>query len=544
MKKQTASMMTRHGARLDADIYQPDDDGNYPVLLMRQPYGREIASTVVYAHPQWYANRGYIVVIQDVRGRGTSKGEFSLFSHEVTDGIDTVNWAAQLPGSNGLVGMYGFSYQGMTQLYAASGKPEALKTICPACIAPDLYADWAYEGGAFCFSANLGWAIQLATETARLNGDRIACQILYQASRNLPIYGLDSRLDEALRKYAPDSFYHEWLNHPEPGEYWQQLSPDLTDVDLPMLHIGGWFDSYLRGTLRWYREMAERSIYPQPLIIGPWGHLPWGRKLGEMDYGATASSPVDELQIAWFDRILKGKELKGKETEESDRAPVMLFQMGSNKWRSYAKWPDTNEKSYYLTSTGLANLNDEDGKLTETPATQDSEDIWIRDPWRPFPALGGHASSPTGACDRSLLECRTDTVTYTSEPLREPLAICGEAIVQLYLTASTPSFDISAILAEVKPDGRVYNIAQGYLRCNSSGTPVQISLQATFIELPPESCLRLSLSGDCFPAYNLNPGSQHNYVENDLIHAKTIAFSLRSGLSHPSKLLLSTIPSE
>ena len=536
MKKQTASMMTRDRLRLDADIYQPEADGEYPVLLMRQPYGREIASTVVYAHPQWYANRGYIVVIQDVRGRGTSEGEFSLFSHEVTDGIDTVNWAAQLPRSNGLVGMYGFSYQGMTQLYAASGKPEPLKTICPACIAPDLYADWAYEGGAFCFSANLGWAIQLATETARLKGDRISHQILYQASRHLPIHGLDSRLDEALRKYAPDSFYHQWLNHPEPGEYWHQLSPDLTDVDLPMLHIGGWFDSYLRGTLRWYREISDRSAYPQQLIIGPWAHLPWGRKLGELDYGAAASSPVDELQVAWFDRILKGKE-----PEEGDRAPVMLFQMGSNTWQSYAKWPETSEKSYYLTSSGLANLNDEDGKLITAPATQESEDIWIRDPWRPFPTLGGHASSPTGTCDRSLLECRTDTVTYTTEALSEPLAICGEAIVQLYLTASTPSFDISAILAEVKPDGRVYNFAQGYLRCHSSLNPVQISLQATSIELPPDSCLRLSLSGDCFPAYNLNPGNTNHYGGNDLINAKIVTFSLVSGISHPSRLLLNVV---
>ncbi|NEP41203.1 MAG: CocE/NonD family hydrolase, partial [Okeania sp. SIO2H7] len=126
-QKETASMLTRDGVRLDADIYRPVGDGEFPVLLMRQPYGRAIASTVVYAHPKWYAARGYIVVIQDVRGRGTSEGEFKLFTTEIEDGFDTVNWAAKLSGSNGKVGMYGFSYQGMTQLYAASAKPEALK---------------------------------------------------------------------------------------------------------------------------------------------------------------------------------------------------------------------------------------------------------------------------------------------------------------------------------------------------------------------------------------------------------------------------------
>ncbi|MGA7800418.1 MAG: CocE/NonD family hydrolase, partial [Gammaproteobacteria bacterium] len=112
-------MVTRDGVRLDADVYRPDADGEFPVLLMRQPYGRRIAATVVYAHPAWYAAQGFLVVIQDVRGRGTSEGVFRVFEHEVDDGFDAVEWAARLPGSCGRVGMYGFSYQGMTQFYAA-----------------------------------------------------------------------------------------------------------------------------------------------------------------------------------------------------------------------------------------------------------------------------------------------------------------------------------------------------------------------------------------------------------------------------------------
>ena len=121
--------------------------GEFPVLLMRQPYGRVIASTITYAHPSWYEAHGYIVVIQDVRGRGTSEGEFDLFAHEVEDGQEAVNWASQLPGSTGNVGMYGFSYQGMTQLYATATQPSALKAICPAMIGYDLYSDWALVFG-------------------------------------------------------------------------------------------------------------------------------------------------------------------------------------------------------------------------------------------------------------------------------------------------------------------------------------------------------------------------------------------------------------
>ncbi|WP_235441002.1 CocE/NonD family hydrolase, partial [Limnoraphis robusta] len=247
--KQTQSMLTRDGVRLDADIYRPEETGEFPVLLMRQPYGRAIASTVVYAHPTWYAQQGYIVVIQDVRGRGTSEGEFKLFLKEIADGEDSINWVANLPGSSGKVGMYGFSYQGMTQLYAASTCPTALKTICPAMIGYDLYADWAYEGGAFCLQANLGWAIQLAAETARIKGDETPYQALYKASRNIPLFDQIPAVPEILKLLAPDSFYHDWIEENQPSDYWKNLSPNLDNVDLPILHIGGWFDTYLRGTL-------------------------------------------------------------------------------------------------------------------------------------------------------------------------------------------------------------------------------------------------------------------------------------------------------
>jgi uncharacterized protein len=178
---ETISMATRDGTRLDADVYMPDAPGPFPVLLMRQPYGRAIASTVVYAHPAWYAAHGYIVVVQDVRGCGTSGGEFRLFEHEAEDGADAVAWAAALPGSSGNVGMYGFSYQGNTQLLALSAGAPALKALCPAMVAWDMHADWAYEGGAFRLADNLAWGIQMAAEAARRRQDFIAHQALYAA---------------------------------------------------------------------------------------------------------------------------------------------------------------------------------------------------------------------------------------------------------------------------------------------------------------------------------------------------------------------------
>jgi putative CocE/NonD family hydrolase len=535
VKKETASMYTRDGVRLDADIYCPESDKTFPVLLMRQPYGRAIASTVVYAHPIWYASQGYIVVIQDVRGRGTSEGKFNLFEHEIDDGLDTINWVSQISGSTEQVGMYGFSYQGMTQLYTAIHQHPALKTICPAMIAYDLYTDWAYENGAFCLQANLGWAIQLAAETARLKGDEIAFQKLYNASRNLPLSELIPAYPDLLKEFAPDSFYHDWITRSESDEYWKKISPKylIQDVDLPMLHIGGWFDPYLRGTINLYQEMANRSKYLQQLIIAPWTHLPWGRKVGAMDYGKNAISPIDQLQIKWFDYFLKGK------NNILEQSSVQFFEMGSNQWIYLDHLSNKEIKTYYLASQGLASIREDNGKLTERLSHSGTiEDIIIHDPWRPVPALGGHNSLPGGSFDRTHLDSRSDVLTYTSEPLETDLHILGEIFFDCYCVADTLSFDLSAILSEVYPDGKVYNFTQGYIRVNYPDLPIRIPLQFTCIKIFQGHCIRLSLSAACFPAYPINSGTGKNPNEERLIEAKTITLRISHQDNTSSKIVL------
>ncbi|MCX7592886.1 MAG: CocE/NonD family hydrolase [Fischerella sp.] len=526
-------MYTRDGVRLDADIYRPDADGEFPVLLMRQPYGRAIASTVVYAHPSWYAAQGYIVVIQDVRGRGTSAGEFKLFAHEIADGEDAVNWAANLPGSNGSVGMYGFSYQGMTQLYAAAAKPPALKTICPAMIGYDLYADWAYEGGAFCLQNNLAWAIQLATETARLRGDKQAYQTLRAASRNLPLDSAIPTCPEILKNLAPDSFYHEWLEHLQPDAYWQQLSPKthMKDVDLPMFHIGGWFDSYLRGTLNLYKDMAARSCYRQQLLVGPWAHLPWSPKVGEVDFGVNAVSPVDRMQICWFDQFLKGIN-----TGLLEQMPVWMFEMGSNTWQGFPCFPEYDHKSYFLSSQGITSIRKDEGILTTICPEIGVDDVLVHDPWRPVPSLGGHAAIPAGVFERSHIDSRTDVLTYTSAPLDSDLHLVGDVIVAIVCSADKPSFDLSVVLSEVHPDGRVYNLTQGYLRCQDGTNRItrKIQLQATCARITKGNALRLSISAACFPAYAINPGNSSPFG----MDAEIITLTVGCGGTSFSQVLL------
>lgn len=558
--KQTLSMHTRDGVRLDADVYYPevepvDDDGDialsaaeatFPVLLMRQPYGRAIASTVVYAHPSWYASWGYIVVIQDVRGRGTSAGEFHLFAHECDDGADAVAWAAGLPGSSGQVGMYGFSYQGMTQLYAASAQPQALKAIAPAMVGYDLYADWAYEHGALLLQAGLGWALQLAAETARLKGDETAFLALAAAAADLPLNDSLPACPAVLSALAPDSFFHDWLAHPQPDAYWQRLKPDLSSVDLPMLHVGGWFDPYLRGDLRLYREMKRQGNAPQHFWVGPWGHLPWGRRAGAVDFGAAALSPIDRLQIRWFDQFLKGRN-----TGLLAESPVSLFEMGPNQWLPLADWPETKGVAYYLTSTGLAGLRLDDGRLEpEFPAAPPQPDLLVHDPWRPVPALGGHAAIPAGAFERSGIDSRSDVLTYTTAALAAELAIAGSVTLELRYQVDAPSFDLSAVLSVVQPDGQAFNLTQGYCRVDrplpepagldrpQPAERLTLTLQPTCFRLGVGQALRLSLSAACFPAYPVNPGTGQPAATSRQIDSQMITLTVNPSRSGPSKLWL------
>jgi uncharacterized protein len=584
---EAASMLTRDGVRLDADVYRPQSAEIFPVLLMRQPYGRAIASTVVYAHPRWYAAQGYIVVIQDVRGRGSSEGSFQLFAAEVDDGEDSVIWAAGLPGSNGQVGMYGFSYQGMTQLYAAARQPQALKVLCPAMLAYDLYNDWAYEGGAFCLQAGLGWAIQLAAETARLAGDAEAFGEWSAAARNLPVHGEIPSQPEILARLAPESFYHDWLEHSQGDEaYWQSLVPNLTNVDLPMLHIGGWFDPYLRGTLNLFDRVASqhsplRMQSPQLLHIGPWGHLPWGRRVGQRDFGPEAVSSVDQLQLRWFNQFLKGID-----TGLLEQQPISLFEMGGDRWRHFATWPEAgpgesipeenspeeNPSSenrwagdYRLQSDGLAAMREDVGRLRpvsllnslnlpnplnpndgEQPAPPLVEDVIVHDPWRPVPALGGHNAFPSGPFERGAIDGRSDVAVYTTAPFEEDWAIAGDIRLEIHCESDAPSFDLCAVLSEVQFNGghqQVFNFSQGYRRISPAekqpgDRAYGIQLQATCIRIAKGNALRLSLSAACFPAYAVNPGTGQHPNVTAQVENQVITLRILTGGTAASRLLL------
>ncbi len=199
-------------------------EGPWPTLLMRQPYGRDIASTVVYAHPVWFARHGYHVVIQDVRGRGDSDGEFYPFRNEARDGAETIAWLRTHPASNGRIGMYGFSYQGVTQLLAAAEQPEGLVCIAPHMTAHDLYNGWFYHHGALRLASALGWGIQMLKADARRLDLREASDRLEQAWANIGTQtgGMPFREHPALHGEGLPKYVLDWFDHASPASTGQR----------------------------------------------------------------------------------------------------------------------------------------------------------------------------------------------------------------------------------------------------------------------------------------------------------------------------------
>jgi uncharacterized protein len=531
----TVSMRTRDGVRLDADLYRPDGPGPFPVLLMRQPYGRQIATTICYAHPSWYADQGYIVVVQDVRGRGTSEGAFRLFTDDVADGEDTIAWAAELPDSSGAVGMYGFSYQGTNQLLAASSGAPALKALAPAMIGWDIGADWAYENDAFCLAAGLGWATQIGAETARLAGDAEAFDAFFRASRSIRFHSPIAARPDYVERFGNYTHYHVWLDNPPGSSCWREISPAFRapSVNLPMLFVGGWYDSHLPGTVAAFKHFAARGPGQARIAIGPWTHFPWTRKVGCHDFGPHAVTDIDQLQVRWFDHWLKGEE-----TGLTSEPPVRVFDMGQNAWREFPSWPG-KPAAFFLDGSGRAAIDEADGKLSlELPSREGTEFV-VHDPWRPVPAVGGAYGTPPGAADRSAIDSRPDVLTFTSEPALEPMSIAGDVAVELWFSVDAPTFDASCVLSRMDSYGGVMPLAQGY-RLVKSGTnlnqAIEISLRATCATIKPGERLRLSIAGACFPAYPVNPGTGKNPTAASAAEARIITLGVRHGGQQASRL--------
>ncbi len=508
------------GVELVSDHYYPPGAGPHPTLLMRQPYGRDIASTVVYAHPVWFARHGYNVVIQDVRGRGDSGGEFYPFKNEGRDGAETIAWLRTRPESNGRIGMYGFSYQGMTQLLAAAEQPMGLQCIAPAMTAADLYHGWFYHNGALRLASSLGWGLQMMKADVRRKKLRDASDRLEQAWANLGAQSsvLPFRDHPTLHAEGVPQYVLDWFDHDQPGDYWssQDVTQTLEQISVPALHVSGWYDTYLKGSIDGFLALTANAgtdfaRQHQYLIAGPWQHIPWGDRVGATDFGAEALLDMDAILLRWVNHWLKDSgELK-------DEPRVRHFVLGENSWQRAQTWPAKASQPLYLHSAGKANSRKGDGVLSETAPVDDEPcDIFVYDPEVPMLAPGGPAAQ-SGPFDQATLELGNNLLVYTSKPLANSLHVFGKPRVSIHCATSSEHTDLTAKLVRVRANHVAEFICIGIARSSwlfATGSYSADTLHHWEFDLEPTSCLfaageriRLEVASSAFPLYDRNPGT-------------------------------------
>jgi len=508
------------GVALVSDHYYPSGEGPWPTLLMRQPYGRDIASTVVYAHPVWFAQNGFHVVIQDVRGRGGSEGKFYPFRNEARDGAESVEWVRTHPASNGRVGMYGFSYQGATQLLAAAEQPAGLQCIAPHMTAADLYHGWFYHQGALRLSSALGWGIQMLREDARRLGLHEANDRLEAAWANVRAQALHVPYGEhpaIVDPQLPD-YVRDWFTHREPGEFWSDLdiSARLDQIQVPALHIAGWFDTYLEGSIAGYVALrnhagTEHARENQYLIAGPWVHIPWGDRVGETSFGEAANLNTDRVLLRWFNHWLRDN------GEFNGEPHIRYFTLGPNEWRDAQEWPSSTSFSLYLRSAGNANSRKGDGYLSKrAPDVDEPHDVFVYDPEVPVIAPGG-LQALSGPIDQSALELGNNLLIYTSEPVTRSMEVFGQPRIKLFASTSADRADFTARIVRVTVSGRAEFLSIGIARSSwifrestyeaDNVHAWEFTLEPVGFVLAPGERLRLEVASSAFPLYDRNPST-------------------------------------
>lgn len=550
----------RDGVVLRADVYRPAASGRYPVLLCRTPYGKARAAAS-YLNPVNAAFQGYVVVIQDVRGRFESEGEFTFFHHERADGYDSVEWCAAQPWSNGRVGMYGGSYLGVTQWQAAMARPPALRAIAPGTTEGDYHDGWTYDGGAFQLGFNLSWVLLTAHQdaTGRPGVARYAAQLgamfegVLEVARQRPLTGAP-----LLQEIPAGRSYLEWLAHPDDCAYWRRLSVagHYGEIDVPSLNLGGWYDLFSRGPLRNFVGMRTQGATTAArtgtkLIVGPWDHgTEFGFRAGHRRFAGRAQLLTEPLLLRWFDYWLKDAD-----TGIAGEPPVRLFVMGADEWRAYASWPppDVRYEPLYLHSGGGANGLDGDGVLSVTEPGAEPPDHFVYDPTNPVPSIGGIWNLADGLAggsfDQRAVEQRDDVLVYTSEPLREPCDIIGPVSLVLWAETDAPDTDWTAKLVDVAPDGTAWNICDGIVRARyrqayskpaliGPGAPLEyaIDMRATAYRFHAGHRLRLEVSSSNFPRFDPNPNTG-TVVAYETAHRRASQVVYHSG-RYPSRLIL------
>jgi putative CocE/NonD family hydrolase len=453
----------RDGIVLRADLYRPGPAGRYPVLVYRTPYGKNAAAQDYRIHTA-AVQRGYAVVLQDVRGRYESDGVFDPYAQEGRDGFDTIEWAARQPWSNGKVGTFGLSYPGAVQWLAAMERPPHLVAMVPA-MTFSSPRHFFYASGVFDLSW-LPWIyVNVAPDRRRrldLPGTRdasVAAREWREVATGylswLPLGALPY-----LRREAP--FYFEWLAHPpeDPWWNWAELRGRYADVTAAVLNLSGWYDEAYgpEGAVTNFQGLTAARATERDsranLLIGPWMHgvaSTAAQRTGELDFGPGAAIDYDDVVLDFLDRHLKGV------ANDFSTAPrVRYFVMGANEWRVANDWPPqpATRRTLYL----ARDADERRGRLqADAPVAgvaHAASSEFVADPRNPvldpYVDFGPH--------DYRALADHSDVLTFETEPLAQDWLVAGAVDATIRVSCDCRDFDLWVRLQDVHPDGRAINL--------------------------------------------------------------------------------------
>lgn len=489
------------GVTLYADRIFPSAPGHYPTILIRTPYGRPSETRVLGPFsgvaPLLFAERGYNVVVQSVRGRFRSGGVFEPFVNEAADGRATLEWVAAQPWFDGNLGMWGASYLGYTQWAVAADAPPFLKAIVPA-ITAARFSRLFYPGDSFSFETSLRWA-NLVRTTHHPGGDLDLSAVwalvsparqeaLATAMAARPLAEADSAATG-----SPLPFYQRWLADPDPDSpYWRQVDHhrSLASVDVPTHLVAGWHDIFLHEQLADYAALLAAGRTPYLTVLPRHHNDP-----------AVVLDAVRE-GLWWLDAHLKGH------SGAMRRRPVRLALMGSREWHEMDYWPPPADVArYYLHGEGMLSPHE--------PAAESPPERYRFDPRDPTPALGGPVLSPRGGPrPQNALESRHDLLCFSTPPLHEELDVVGPVRLELFVRSSLEHTDFVGRLCDVAPDGRSVNVCEGICRVRPGkgerqldGTlRIEIDMWATAQRFRAGHRLRLHIASGAHPRWSANPG--------------------------------------
>ena len=552
------SVPMRDGVILRADVWRQAPSGRFPVLIFRTPYSKDEGDPDNERTFQHAVDRGYAVIVQDVRGRYQSEGLYTPYINEGKDGYDTIEWAAVQWWSDGNVGTFGLSYPGAVQWLAAVESPPHLKAMVPAMCFSTI-RQFIYFGGVF-ETAWSSWVYVDMTPDTRVRYDIPGPRTVEEAKAEYNLIGIDifqGWLPQLTLPYLMDTapYYYEWIQHQPYESYWDwgNLETKYDRVRAAVLNISGWYDEAYGtqgATTNYLGLLAARAGQADPrtkLLIGPWIHgvdATYSTSSGDRYFGPVAVINYDNVVLSWLDHYVRG--INNWVTRAKS---VNVFVMGENRWRHEEQWPlkDTRTTSVYLAPGSRR------GKFSLSPSQGASASSFVADPANP---IRDDYGTNFGATDLRWLAERSDVLTFETDPLPANIEVTGPITAELYLSSSAPDCDIYTILLDVAPDGTAYNLmgpGNTVLRASYRDETVERKLlrPGEVVKMTHDRMrngnmflkghrLRLCLTASWYPIYSRNLQAGELESVSSVMQPATI--TIHHSNQYPSRLLLPVIP--